>query len=306
MGAVFLGIIILAALLAPWMGRHDPFQIELESLNQAPDAVHWLGTDLIGRDVWSRVIHGSRTSLTVGILAVVLSTLIGSLLGALAGYSGGAVDQAVMRATEVMMSIPVLLMVMLFVSLLGPSLTSVTLVIGLLGWSSTCRVVRGEVLVLREKEFIMAARSLGNGHARVILRHILPNTVGPLSVIATFGFANAILLEAALSFLGLGVPPSHAELGRNAQRGPVAHGAGRDALALDGARGRHRRDGAGRQFHRGRPERLGGRPLPLSRGASFRQPQFPARPSSLAFRRMYRIRSCTGTSREPSGVARVK
>lgn len=206
-GAVFLGVIILAALLAPWMGRHDPFHTELERLNQAPDAVHWLGTDLIGRDVWSRVIHGSRTSLTVGILAVALSTLIGSLLGALAGYSGGPVDQAVMRATEVMMSIPVLLMVMLFVSLLGPSLASVTLVIGLLGWSSTCRVVRGEVLVLREKEFIVAARSLGNGHARVILRHILPNTVGPLSVIATFGFANAILLEAALSFLGLGVPP---------------------------------------------------------------------------------------------------
>ena len=112
-----------------------------------------------------------------------------------------------MRANDTIMSIPTLLVVMLFVSLAGPSLTSVILVIGLLSWSSTCRVIRGEVLVLREREFIVAAQSLGSGHLRIILRHILPNTVGPLSVIVTFGFANAILLEAALSFLGLGVPP---------------------------------------------------------------------------------------------------
>jgi peptide/nickel transport system permease protein len=166
-----------------------------------------LGTDLIGRDVWSRVAYGGRTSLSVGILAVALYALIGTFLGALAGYFGGLTDQLIMRIADTVMSIPSLLMVIVFVSVIGPSLTSVIIVIGLLGWPATARLVRGQFLSLREAEFITAARVIGASDGRIIVRHTLPNTFGPLSVLATFGIANAILLEAALSFLGLGVRP---------------------------------------------------------------------------------------------------
>ena len=152
-------------------------------------------------------MFGSRVSLTVGVFAVALYTLIGSFLGALAGYFGGLVDQIIMRLTDTLLSIPALLMVMIFVSIIGPSLTSVIVVIGLLQWPRTCRLIRGQILAIREEEFVTAARAIGSNTVRIILRHILPNAFGPLTVLSTFGVANAILLEATLSFLGLGVRP---------------------------------------------------------------------------------------------------
>ena len=206
-GAVALVLIILASLFAPLVANHDPLTIDLRALRQAPSNDYRLGTDLIGRDVWSRVVYGGRTSLSVGILAVALYALIGSFLGALAGYYGGFLDQIIMRFTDTLMSIPSLLMIILFVSVVGPSLTSVIVVIGLLGWPGACRLMRGQILSLREEEFITAARAAGAGTARIIIKHMLPNTLGPLTVLATFGVAQAILLEAALSFLGLGVQP---------------------------------------------------------------------------------------------------
>ena len=206
-GVVVMLVLILATLLAPLLARHDPLEIDLLAPRQAPSVAHWLGTDLIGRDVWSRLVYGGRTSLSVGILAVGFYVTIGSLLGLLAGYFGGPLDQMIMRLTDTLLSMPTLLMVIVFVSILGPSLVSVIIVIGLLGWSRACRLVRGQVLALREEEFITAARAVGSSHARIIFKHMLPNIFAPLTVLATFGVANAILLEAALSFLGLGVRP---------------------------------------------------------------------------------------------------
>ena len=206
-GAVLMMIVILATVLAPFLTQHDPLHVDLQAPRQPPSAAHWLGTDLIGRDVWSRVIFGGRASLMVGILAVGLYVAIGSFLGSLAGYFGGPLDQLIMRFTDTLMSIPSLLMVIVVVSVIGPSLGSVIVVIGFLGWSGTCRLVRGQILAIREEEFITAARSVGNSNARIIFRHILPNIFAPLTVLATLGVANAILLEAALSFLGLGVRP---------------------------------------------------------------------------------------------------
>ena len=206
-GAAIMLLIILLSLAAPLVTGHDPLEVRLDSLRQAPSTDHWLGTDLIGRDVWSRVIYASRVSLAVGIVAVALYTFIGSLLGALAGYFGGLLDQIIMRLTDTLLSIPALLMVMIFVSVIGPSLTSVIVVIGLLQWPRTCRLIRGQILAIREEEFVLAARAVGSNSVRIILRHILPNAFGPLTVLSTFGIANAILLEATLSFLGLGVRP---------------------------------------------------------------------------------------------------
>lgn len=206
-GVVVMLAIILTALFAPVITNHGPIVADLRAVRRGPSGTHWLGTDLIGRDVWSRVAYGGRTSLAVGLLAVGLYVSIGTVLGALAGYLGGLVDQVIMRLTDTLMSVPSLLLVIVFVSVVGPSLTSIIVVIGLLGWPGACRLVRGQFLSLREEEYIAAARVIGAGHYRIMFKHMLPNVLGPLSVLATFGVATAILLEASLSFLGLGVRP---------------------------------------------------------------------------------------------------
>jgi peptide/nickel transport system permease protein len=206
-GALLLILIGLIAVFAPLTAPRDPNFIDLHSVRQPPSAAHWLGTDVSGRDVWSRIVYGARTSLVVGFGAVALYVTIGTVLGVLAGYFGGSVDTAIMRLTDTVMSVPSLLMVIVFVSVVGPSLTSVLAVIGLLGWPGACRLVRGQFLSLREAEFVTAARVVGVSDRRIIVGHLLPNTLGPLIVLATFGVASAIILEASLSFLGLGVRP---------------------------------------------------------------------------------------------------
>lgn len=211
-GSVVMLAVLLLAVFAPLLAA-DPDEIDLLAVRQAPSAAHLLGTDLIGRDVASRIAYGARTSLSVGILAVGLYVLVGTVLGALAGYVGGSLDHAVMRLVDTVLSVPILLMVIVFVSVVGPSLFSVITVIGLLGWPGTARLVRGQFLSLREEEYIMAARVVGATDARIVVRHMLPNTLAPLTVLATFGVATAILLEASLSFLGLGVRPPTASWG---------------------------------------------------------------------------------------------
>ncbi len=205
-GSIVILAIVLIAVVAPLVTM-DPDAVDLRAVRQPPSGAHLLGTDLIGRDVWSRVAHGARTSLSVGILAVSLYVLVGTLLGSLAGYFGGWLDHLVMRLVDIVLSIPILLMVIVFVSVVGPGLLSVITVIGLLGWPGTARLVRGQLLSLREEEFIVAARVIGASAPRIVLRHLLPNALAPLTVLATFGVAAAILLEASLSFLGLGVRP---------------------------------------------------------------------------------------------------
>jgi len=227
-GLVVLGVIAVAAIAAPLLTPYDPARIDLSQVKAPPSAEHWLGGDQSGRDVFSRLLYGTQTSLVVGFGAVALYLLIGTVLGLVAGYLGGWPDGVIMRGTEVILSVPTLLMVIVFVSIVGPSLWSVIAVIGLLGWPSTARLVRGQLLSLRESEFVTASRVLGARDRRIVLGHMLPNVVGSLVVVATLGIAGAILLEAGLSFLGLGVKPPASSLGQMisaAMTPSVLHGA---------------------------------------------------------------------------------
>ena len=206
-GSVILSLIVLMAIFAEPLGRVSPFTIDLMAARTGPSAAHPLGSDLVGRDVWSRLVHAARVSLVVGIGAVTLYVVIGLVLGAISGFYGGPIEIAILRLADVVLSFPALILVLVIVALVGPSLTNIILVIGLLGWPRVARLVRGELLSLREREFVQAARAIGASDARLMARHLLPNTVGVVLVAATFGVANAILVEASLSFLGMGVQP---------------------------------------------------------------------------------------------------
>jgi peptide/nickel transport system permease protein len=198
---------VLIAVFADPIGRVSPVAIDLRSARSGPSAQHPLGVDLVGRDVWSRLVHASQVSLVVGLGAVSIYVAIGVALGAIAGGYGKVVEAVIMRVGDIVMSFPLLVFVLVVVALVGPSLLNVILVLGLLGWPPVARLVRGQFLSLRESDFVLAARALGASNERVIARHILPNTVGVVLVAATFGVANAILIEASLSFLGMGVQP---------------------------------------------------------------------------------------------------
>jgi peptide/nickel transport system permease protein len=211
--AVVLVLLALAAVFAPLLIRHDPNATDLLNRNAGPSLSHFLGTDSFGRDVWARLLFAGRISLSVGIVAVSIYTLIGILLGSIAGYYGGFVDGLIMRFTDTVMSFPSLILIILAVSIVGPSIYNVMAVIGLLGWTGTARLVRAEFLSLREREFVTASRMIGTPNRTIMLRHILPNAFHPLIVSATLGIAGAILSEAGLSFLGLGVQPPAASWG---------------------------------------------------------------------------------------------
>ena len=208
--AIVIGMAVFAPALTPWPPNWIDFST---GARQPPSPEHILGTDVSARDVWSRVLYGARTSIMVGFGAVALYLVIGTLFGLAAGFYGRLVDQGIMRFTDTLMAIPPLLLIIVFVSLVGPSILSVIAVIGLLGWPVTCRLVRGQLLVLRESEFITAARVVGVPDRTILFRHMLPNILGPLTVVATFGVATAVLLESSLSFLGLGVRPPEASWG---------------------------------------------------------------------------------------------
>jgi peptide/nickel transport system permease protein len=221
-GTVVLLAVAFMAVFLPAFVTLDPLATDYAAIGGAPGPQHILGADLAGRDVLARVVFGTQVSLLVGFGAVTIYVAIGTLLGLFAGLAGGGVDQVIMRVTDTVMSIPTLLLVIVFVSIVGPSLESVIAVIGLLGWPITTRLIRGQLLSLREAEFITAARTIGVSNRAIALRHLLPNVVGPLTVVATFGVAEAILLEASLSFLGLGVRPPTSSLGEmiNEARAP--------------------------------------------------------------------------------------
>ena len=208
-GLVLIVVLVLLAVFAPLTAPYDPItQDDIVATSfLSPSPAHPMGTDLFGRDVLSRIIYGARISLTIGFLAVGLSITLGTLLGAVAGYFGGWVDTLVMRFTDTVLAFPRLILLILIVALFQPSVLLIILVLGLTQWPGTARIVRGEVLSLREREFVQAARALGFGRARIILRHIVPNVLAPVIVAATLGIGNTIVLEAGLSFLGLGVQP---------------------------------------------------------------------------------------------------
>ncbi len=196
---------VLAAALAHQFSPYDPFALGDETLI-APRGDHWMGTDDLGRDTLSRVIHGTRVPLLVGFLATAASMALGILIGSLSGYFGGRTDVVLMRATEYVLVVPRFFLALLVVAMLGTGIMKIVLVIGFLGWPEVARVVRAQFLSFREREFVLAARAIGASHAKVIFREILPNAIPPAVVVASILVARAILLEAGLSFLGLGDP----------------------------------------------------------------------------------------------------
>ena len=203
-------VIALAGALcvaAPVIAPYDFDQIDLASIREAPSMAHVMGTDDLGRDLFSRLLYGGRVSILIGLLAALIATGFGSLLGAISGFYGGRVDGMLMRFTDVVYSIPTLPLLIVLASYTQAGAVSMAIAIGVLSWMTTARVVRGEVLKIGAMEYVEAARSLGATNARIILRHVLPNTAGPIVVGATLAVGNAIILESSLSFLGLGVQP---------------------------------------------------------------------------------------------------
>lgn len=205
LGLYLLIILALSAMFAPYLTNHDRDAIDMMMVEQAPSAQHWLGTDDLGRDVFTRLMYGGRVSLTVGLVAVSIYLCIGVVLGSIAGYYGRAVDNVIMRVTDVIMVLPFFPLALTMAAVLGPSVYNTMIIIGLLGWTGICRLVRGEFLSLRRRDFVEAAQAEGASDARIIFRHILPNAMAPIMVAATLGVAGAVLSEAGLSFLGLGV-----------------------------------------------------------------------------------------------------
>jgi peptide/nickel transport system permease protein len=218
-GGGLVALVLLAALLAPVVAPAPPEAQNLLARLRPPawlaggSAANLLGTDHLGRDILSRVLHGARISVLVGLAAVAVSGMVGTLLGLLAGYHGARVDLAIMKLTEIFLTIPFVLLALVVMALFGQGLGILIAVICLNRWIHYARVIRNEVLSLRERDFVAGARALGVSNTRIMLRHILPNTVASLSVVTTFSLATIILIEASLSFLGLGVPPSIATWG---------------------------------------------------------------------------------------------
>ena len=201
---LIIGFVLVASLADP-LSPYDPFALGDETLI-APRDDHWMGTDDLGRDTLSRVIHGSRVPLLVGFLATAASMALGILIGSLSGYFGGRTDIVLMRVTEYVLVVPRFFLALLVVAMLGTGIEKIIMVIGILGWPEVARVVRAQFLTFREREFVIAARAIGASHAKVIFREILPNAIPPAVVVASILVARAILLEAGLSFLGLGDP----------------------------------------------------------------------------------------------------
>ena len=206
-GAVILLLLFVAALGAPIIAPHNPIRQDLANDLLRSSADHLLGTDKLGRDILSRTIFGARISLAVGFATVTLSVVIGLFIGSLAGYFGGWIDLMLMRLVDILLAFPGILLAIAFTAVLGPGLDHVVLALCLIGWTGYARLVRGEIIALREREFIQAARALGGSPRRVVVRHLLPNLLAPLLIQATFGLAAAIIAEGSLSFLGLGVEP---------------------------------------------------------------------------------------------------
>jgi peptide/nickel transport system permease protein len=206
-GLAVIALIALVSFLAPLIAPMDPLKVDLAFFRKPPSPLHPLGTDSAGRDVLSRLLYAGQVSLTVGLVAALMSTSIGLVLGSMAGTYGGWVDVTIMRVTDVVLSFPALVVIITLVALVGPSMFTIVLGIGLFFWPTACRIVRGLSLSLREQDFFIAAQAMGATRGHIIVRHLIPSVLSPLTVTATFAVAQAILLEAALSFLGLGVRP---------------------------------------------------------------------------------------------------
>jgi ABC-type dipeptide/oligopeptide/nickel transport system permease subunit len=206
-GLLLVGLLILLAVFAPWIAPYDPTQVNLKESFLPPSPQHLCGTDLLGRDIFSRIIYGSRVSLAVGVVAIGISVILGLFLGAISGYFGGRLDSLVMRLADIFFAFPWVLGAIAIMTILGPGLVNVFIAIGVLGWATFARIFRGSILSVKESEYVQAARAVGASHARIIYRHIFPNAISPIIVYGTMSVGTAIIVEAALSFLGIGVQP---------------------------------------------------------------------------------------------------
>lgn len=204
--SLILATIIILSFGAPLFTQYEPLGMNLAERNQPPSRVHFFGTDTLGRDVWTRTLYGGRVSLTVGLTAAAISISIGMILGAISGYFGGTIDMVIMRITDVLMTFPPIIIMLTLAAFIGPGLINLILIIGGFRWMGTTRLVRGQILSLKNQEFVLAARAQGLPHRIIITRHNIPNTIAPLMAAITFAVSAAILAEAGLSFLGIGVP----------------------------------------------------------------------------------------------------
>jgi peptide/nickel transport system permease protein len=213
-GAVIMGAIVATALFAELAATHDPIATNAAQTLARPGTGHWLGTDNLGRDIYSRIVHGARVSLIVGLASTLLGSALGGVIGLLSGYAGGRVDLVTQRVLDILQGLPLLVLALVMSAALGPSITNVVIAISVPIIPRAARVVRSSVLSIREMQYVEAARAVGLRHLRIAFRHVLPNTVGPFIVLCTAQLGSAILVEAALSFLGLGVPEPYPSWGR--------------------------------------------------------------------------------------------
>ena len=207
-GLSLAALLVLTAAAADWLAPADPYKVDIGHVMQPPSAEHPFGTDYLGRDVLSRVIHGGRISLAIGVIAVLISGLVGTVIGSLAGFVGGWIDEVLMRLTDIVFAFPTALFALAVMAVFeNPTVTKIFIVLGLVGWAGIARLVRSEVISIKERDYVTAARAIGLSPLRIVVVHVLPNTVGTMSVALTLGVAGNILTEAWLSFLGLGAQP---------------------------------------------------------------------------------------------------
>jgi peptide/nickel transport system permease protein len=202
-----LSLLVFSALFAPWIAPYNPRELHLAEGLSPPSLTHLFGQDKLGRDLFSRILYGGRISLGIGVTVLTICLSIGVVIGAIAGLSGGKIDFFLMRLVDLFLAFPGILLAIAMAAVLGPSLFNIVIALSLLGWAGFARLVRGQILVVREEEYVLAARALGLSPSRIIQKHLLPNILSPVIVEATFGLAHIIVAEAALSFLGLGVQP---------------------------------------------------------------------------------------------------
>jgi len=206
-GGIIVVSLALVAIFAPFISTYDPGEIDVDNILTPPSKIHILGTDSLGRDLFSRMVYGTQVSLFIGFVAVGISVLIGIVFGSIAGYYGGRIDALIMRFVDVMLCFPTLFLILAVVAILEPSLNNTMIVIGLTSWMGTSRLIRAEILSIKERGFIHAEQALGASDFRIVSRYLIPNAIGPVLISAILGISSAILLESGLSFLGLGVQP---------------------------------------------------------------------------------------------------
>lgn len=224
-GAGIVGFFVIVAIFAPLIAPYDVSQIDIENILSAPSKAHIFGTDSLGRDLFSRMVYGTRISLLVGFIAVGIAAIIGIALGAIAGYYGRWIDAMIMRFIDIMLCFPTFFLILAVIALLEPSIMNIMIIIGATSWMGIARLIRAEILSLKERDFIYAERAIGAGDFRVIARHLIPNAMAPVLVSITLGIAGAILVESSLSFLGIGVQPPTPSWGNILSEGKIVMGA---------------------------------------------------------------------------------